>query len=293
MSAAIMHNQSSSVTMKELLAGNVLLASPPELFLKISQTLDDPTKNALDASRLIEHDPGLSARLLRIVNSAFYSFPSKIISITHAVSIIGSRELRDLVLATLVVEKFSSLSNGLMTMRQFWILSVRCALISRQLAARHKDGERSQGAFICGLLHEIGRLVVYHRVPELARSAVLRARSEGVAEHQAQREVLGFDHYQVGAELSRRWRLPEVIIATIEYHDRPEAAAAFSQDALLVVLAHKLSNLDYSDRSVLDSELPEHAPVWRQLSLDRAVLDEALPAAEATFQEIFQQIYRS
>lgn len=288
-----MRNQPSSITLNELLAGNVRLASPPELFLKVNQTLDDPSKTMLDASRLIEHDTGLSARLLRIVNSAFYAFPTKIISIPHAVSIIGIRELRDLVLATLVVEKFSSLSNMLMTMKQFWILSVRCALISKSLAAHHPDSQRLQGAFICGLLHEMGRLVVYHRAPELARAAVLRAGSEGVAEHQAQREVLGFDHYQVGAELARRWRLPEAIIATIEHHDTPEAASPFSQEALLVVLAHKLSNLDYGDRRLLDDQLPENAPIWQQLSLPRMVLDEALPAAEAAFHEVFRQIYRN
>jgi putative nucleotidyltransferase with HDIG domain len=229
---------------------------------------------------------------LRIVNSAFYGFPSKITSITHAITIIGIQELRDLVLATLVVEKFSSLPNGLMTMRQFWILSVRCALIARCLAAHHPESKRLHAAFICGLLHEIGRLIIYHRLPELARAAILRARSEGVTENKAEREVMGFDHYQVGAELARRWRLPEVIVVTIESHDSPEAATPFAQDALLVVLASKLSNLDCSDRQLLNSQLPADAPIWQQISMERDVLDEVLPAAETAFQEIFTQIYQ-
>jgi putative nucleotidyltransferase with HDIG domain len=199
--------------------------------------------------------------------------------------------LRDLVLATLVVEKFSSLSNFLMTMRQFWMLSVRCALISRCLAVHHPESERLQGAYMCGLLHDIGRLVVYEREPELARSAVLMAIGEGVTEHQAQREVMGFDHYQVGAELARRWRLPEVIVATIEHHDAPEKAGLFSQEAFLVVLASELSMLDWSDQQLLDSRLPVDAPIWQQISMERAVLDEVLPAAESAFGEVFRHIY--
>ena len=288
-----MQNQSSPISIGELLAGNVQLASPPELFLKLNGILDDPTKNMLDASRVIEHDPGLSARLLRIVNSAFYGFPSKIISITQAVSIIGIQELRDLVLATLVVERFSSLTSGLMTMRQFWMLSVRCALIARYLAARHPESKRLHAAFICGLLHEIGRLVVYHRIPELSRAALLRAKSDGLAEHEAEREVMGFDHYQVGAELTRRWRLPEVIVVTIEHHDTPEAAAEFDQDALLVVLASELSTLDWSDQQLLDSRLPKDAPIWGRISMEREVLDEVLPAADTAFGEVFRQIYQA
>lgn len=286
-----MNDQSSPIGIKDLLAGNVQLASPPELFLKINQVLDDPTKTMLDASRLIEHDPGLSARLLRIVNSAFYGLPSKITSITQAISIIGIKELKDLVLATLVVDKFSSLPNALMTMRQFWIQSVRCALIARGLTARHPQGRRLNATFICGLLHEMGRLVVYHRLPELARAALLRAKSGSIPEHEAERDILGFDHYQVGAELARRWRLPEVIVSTIEHHDNPTAAGAFEQEALLVSVASQLSSLEYDNRSLLDDQLPAEAPIWRQISMDRAVLDQILPEAEAAFFEIFRQIY--
>jgi len=271
----------------------VQLASPPELFLRLNQILDDPTRTMLDASRLIEHDPGLSARLLRIVNSAAHPFPSPIISVTQAVSVIGIKELRDLVLSTLVVEKFASLPNGLMTMRQFWMLSVRCALIARYLAARHPESKRLHTAFICGLLHEIGRLLVYQRMPELARAAVLLARCQGASEHEAQREVMGFDHYQVGAELARRWRLPKVIVATIEHHDSPERAAPFDQEAHLVVLASKLSPLDWRDRQLVDARLTEDAPIWGRIPLAREALDEVLPAAQTAFGEVFMQVYRA
>jgi hypothetical protein len=84
-----------------------------------------------------------------------------------------------------------------------------------------------------------------------------------------------------------------VIVATIEHHDTPEAAAEFDQDALLVVLASELSTLDWSDQQLLDSRLPKDAPIWGRISMEREVLDEVLPAAETAFGEVFRQIYQA
>lgn len=104
---------------------------------------------------------------------------------------------------------------------------------------------------------------------------------------------MGFDHYQAGAELARRWRLPEVIVVTIEHHDSPEAAALFKPETFLVALASQLSMLDYANRELLDSQLPANAPIWGMASLERGVLDEVLPEAEAAFVEIFKHIYQN
>lgn len=286
-----MYEQSPRITVTELLSGNVRLASPPELFLNINHVLDDPKKTTLDACRLIENDPGLSARLLKIVNSPYYGFPTKIASINQAIRIVGIRELKDLVLATLVVDKFSSLPNGLMTMSQFWMLSVRCALIARYLSIRHPNTKQLQPIFICGLLHEIGRLIVYHRLPELARAALLRARAEGIPEHTAQRKILELDHYEVGAELARAWRLPEAIVITIQKHDYPDAAGAYREETRLVWLASQLSAVD--DRDALNELFPADAAIWHQLGIKQSVMEEVRAETETAFMDIFKLIYPS
>ncbi len=272
-----------AISVRELLAGNVQLASPPELFLAINRALEDPDATAQDVAHIIQHDPGLAARLLKIVNSAFYGFPSRTTSIAHAVTILGERDLRNLVLATLVVDKFSSLPNSILSMREFWIVSVRCALFAKALTDRHRLGKRLNSVFICGLLHEVGRLVIYHRIPELARAAALLMKAEGVGERSAEVRTMGFDHYEVGAELAKRWRLPEVIAITIEHHGHPQDALLFAQEAGIVTLASLLSLNARAD--AMDSSL------WCFLSLDKTIVDAIDGEVDRQFRELFQLIY--
>lgn len=278
-----MSYESNALSIQVILTGNVQLASPPELFLKLSNVLENPRTNLREAGALIENDPGLSARLLRIVNSAFYGIPDKIASIHDALRIIGVQEIRGLVLSTLVIDKFSALTNSLMTMREFWTMSVRCALMARCLANRHPCGEHLQAIFLCGLLHEIGRLVVYHRLPELAHAASILAQSENIAYHEGERRIIGFDHYQVGAELARLWRLPEIVVSTIEHHDTPENAAIFSREATLVARVQSFVYSHYSG-----SRISDHATVNDS---DIVVLDELVPKVDEQFDEIFKLVY--
>ncbi len=281
-----------SVSIREILAGNVQLASPPEIFLKINKILDDPNGSLGEVTFLIEHDAGLTARLLKIVNSALYHFPSPVSSIRDAVKIIGYQELRDLVLATLVVDRFSSLPNGLISMRNFWMMSVRCALIAKFLAERHPQKQQLGASFVCGLLHEIGRLIVYQRLPEPSRAAVLLATRDNIPEFQAQRQVFGFDYYAVGAELARRWRLPQVIVSSIEFHEAPAGAGEFSLQAALVCIAYQLHVMDFRDNAWLDKQLSEHAEVWEIIGLTREVLGEVLPQVETEFLSVFSTIFQ-
>jgi len=288
-----MAGPSDPISVRELLAGNVQLASPPDVFHKITQVINNPANTLADVARLIEKDPGLTARLLKIVNSAFYAFPTRIGSVPQAVNIVGFRELRDLILATLVIDRFSALPNGLITMRKFWMMSIRCGLLVKAMGKLHPRGKRLQDLFVSGLLHEIGRLVVYHRLPELARAALLQSRVENISEDMAQRRVIGLDHYQVGAELARNWHLPEVVVATLEYHDEPQSAPEFSDEAVLVHCAAALAGIDPFNPEFIDQQLPADAPVWALLPLDRDQIDQVIMETETALVEVFQLFYRS
>ncbi|HYE36551.1 HDOD domain-containing protein [Methylocaldum sp.] len=286
-----MQYASTPLSIRVILTGNVHLASPPELFLRLNEVLENPEANLHDAGALIESDPGLSARLLRIVNSAFYGIPSKVTSIHHAVNIIGVQEIRDLVLTTLVVDKFSSFTNSLMTMREFWSMSVRCALTAKLLASFYPNGERLQAVFLCGLLHEIGRLIVYHRLPELARAAALLARSENINYHEGERRIIGFDHYQVGAELARLWRLPEIIAVTIEHHDTPENATVFSRETALVAQSQSFVYSHYFNCGISDDAPATDIAKWNLIGIDVTELNELIPQVNEQFNEVFKLIY--
>ncbi len=286
-------SQGFQLSIDTLLTGDVDLASPPEIYLKINEVIDDPTKTARDAEQVIQYDPGLSARLLRLVNSAFYGFPGQITSISRAVTILGMRELRDLVLATVVVERFGQLPNKLMTMREFWRVSVRLALMAQVMKQHVAHGRQLESVFICGLLHEIGRLVIYARIHELARAAILLSEQEKVEETEAERSVYGFDHYQLAAELARRWHLPESIVTTIHFHGHPEDAGNFSRETALVTLASRLSLEDVRTSRQLEAALPGLVKLMELLRLESAMLPQILEEADKDFDSVFKVFYQS
>ena len=281
-----------NLTINELLSRNVALASPPEVFLRVSQLIDDPTKNAFDVQRVIENDPALTARLLKIVNSSIFGFKSKISSIAHAITILGTQELRNLVLATVVIDKFSSLPIEFGSMRTFWSNSVRCAILAKCLAAHHPESAMIKAPFVSGLLHEFGRLVICYHIPELVRVASALAVSEGVDETQGQQKIIGFDHYQVGAELARRWNFPLVVITTINFHNNPEDAKEYALETWVVNLANRLSTKDTTNQNVLDSVFQSEASLCNLLSLTPDVLDTVIEEADLQFDEIFKLIYQ-
>lgn len=285
-----MQPATTPISVRPILTGNIQLASPPELFLRLNEVLENPEADLRDACTLIENDPGLSARVLRIVNSPFYGVPGKVTSLHRALNIVGLREIQLLVLTTLVIDRFSSFTNGLMTMKEFWAMSVRCALTVKLLAGYRRYAQCPQTLFLCGLLHEIGRLVVYHRLPELARAAALLAQSEKISYQEGERRVFGFDHYKVGAELARLWRLPEVIAATIEHHDTPKNAKGFSSEATLVAQAQSFVCSRYAvrvlgDTMVIATDKPEFFPATD------AMLAELAQKLDQQFDEIFKLIY--
>ncbi len=210
----------SDLTPADLLKGDLQLTTPPNIYLVLKDTISNPKKTIHDVADIIEQDPALSARLLRIVNSAFYGFPAQILSIDRAINLIGYKELQSLVLGTIIIERFTNLP-GAISMLDFWSRSLKCALISAEVD-RLTGGQYHESAFICGLLHDIGLLIFYRRLPELMREVDFLMHSEesldSLTKAKLEQQIMGFDHYQMGAELCRTWRLPASLVETIQAH---------------------------------------------------------------------------
>lgn len=235
---------SSNLEISDLLRGDLQLTSPPNIYFEIQKTVANPNKSITDIGYIIEQDPALSIRLLKIVNSAFFGLPRQISSIKHTITIIGVRELQNLILATVIIDKFSSLPGRLLSMKDFWARSLRCALISKELCIYRNNKNDLDSMFICGLLHDIGQLVFYCRIPELARQIGLLVESGSVDEIEAEEDILGFNHYQTGAELVRLWGLPEIIAETIHQHTEPDYTGVFADAASIIRTANYLCRID-------------------------------------------------
>lgn len=253
----------------ELVRGVGALITLPDVFIRISQLVEDPNSNMADIAKVVGQDPSFTVRLLRVANSSFYGFSSKIDTVPKAVAIIGTSQIRSLALATSVASSFDGLPNTLVSMENFWKHSLYCALAARILAKQARKCD-PDAVFTAALLHDIGELVIFNRMPQQAKEALLLVLDSGdeLPVHQAERQIMGFDHSQVGGELARQWKLPPMLEECIEFHHDIPAAQRFPREAALVHIANILAlmaevcTLDSDDVSPIDPR------AWEMIGLN-------------------------
>lgn len=203
-----------------LVEGVGTLLSLPNVVARLDNIVNDPLSSNRDVARVIGEDPGLTARLLRLANSALYGFPGRIDTITRAVTIIGTHQLRDLALATGVVGMFEGADVEAVNLDAFWRHSVVCGVAARVIATCRREAN-IEHHFIAGLLHDVGRLVMIGQAPEHYRALLAESEDTGELLHVVEQRRLGFDHAEVGAALLRRWNLPESLALAVSLHHRP------------------------------------------------------------------------
>jgi putative nucleotidyltransferase with HDIG domain len=273
----------------DLLKGVVSVASLPGVYLRLSEVVSDPRTSAADVGRVIAEDPGLTARLLKLVNSAMYNFPSRIDTVSHAISIVGTAQLQDLALATSVIRLFASMPQGLVTMESFWRHSVACGVTARALAGRRRESNVER-YFVAGLLHDIGRLIMYMQVPEQSRMAVTRSRDQRRPLFHLEQELLGFDHSHVGQALLDMWKLPPALREAVAHHHHPERATRFPVEAAVVHVSDLLANAMGLGSSG-ETGIPPFVPsAWDVIGLVPTVLGDLMEECERHYEAAVQVI---
>ncbi len=262
----------------EILVGEVAaLVSLPEVVMRINALVDDPATSAEDIGYAVAQDAALTARLLTLANSAMFGMSRQVDTINRAIAILGTRQVRDLTLGLSATRAFSGIPNDLVSMGSFWHHSVQCAVAARQLAARCTRG-RPDSSFVAGLLHDVGQLVLFNKLPGESRAALLMSIDEPNEPdlHLCERAVLGFDHAVVGGALARRWRLPATLVECIRYHHDPADADAHPLDVALIHIANSVAVL-----AEVESEEPADAPAIHPIAweITGLRLEEALAVA--------------
>lgn len=223
------------------------LVSLPEVALKINDLMDDPNTSVDDVGKLINQDPALTMRVLAIANSPFYGFASEISTISRAVTVLGTKQITDVVLSTATTNAFKGISIDLISVDDFWYHSLYCGLLAQELSSKHNPPLRDS-MFVAGLLHDIGHLVMLNKIPDLLQDALLRTvQGESLPLYIEEQQVIGFDHAQVGAELARAWNLPAYLVECMEFHHEPTKAQEFKLEVALIHIANAVASLPYGD----------------------------------------------
>ncbi len=227
------------ISMEEI-SRKARLMSLPDLYVRLRTILSDPDYSMVQIAELIGNDPGMSARILKIVNSAFFGFPARIETVSRAINMLGTQQIHDLVLATSVTKTFEGISTEVMDMHTFWYNSVYCAVSARLLASACNvlDSER---LFVAGLLRDIGHLLMYQHEPGLSEQCMQLAEESGRPLFRVERELFGYDYAQVGAHLMRQWQLPRSLVEATEFHVEPDRAQEHGLECGIIHIACQLT----------------------------------------------------
>jgi len=274
----------------ELVQGVGGLVTLPDVFIRINKLVSDPNSNMEDIAKAVGQDPSFTIRLLRVANSSFYGFSSTIDTVPKAVAVIGTSQIRSLALATSVASTFDGLPNTLVSMENFWEHSLYCALIARNLAKRARKCD-PDAVFTAALLHDIGELVIFNRLPQQAKDVLLMVldSADEMPVFLAEQQVLGFDHGQVGGELARQWKLPPMLEECIEFHHHIQVAQRFPREVALVHIANILALMAEVQTSNLEDVAPIDSHAWEMIGLAAdEVSEESLEEAHAEIVEARQ-----
>lgn len=224
------------------------LISLPEVWFRIQEMLRDPHRNWHSIAEVISYDPGLTSRILQLVNSAYFGQRGRVERLSQAIGLIGEIELNNIVTVAAVIQGTSSLTNPLPNMEFFWMHSVRTAILSRHLARMNRI-LHPERLFVAGLLHDIGRLIIHQLYPALGRQLYHDVHTPSDVRLHEERRALGFDHGDLGAELARHWNLPVTLCDAIQFHHYPDQAIDRQMEASIVHIANGLVHVTEEDEA--------------------------------------------
>ncbi len=223
--------------------GNVVnLPTLPGVVTRLMRAIRDPDIGTSEIARLIGQDISLSAKVLRLANSAFYGIPRTITNVANAVVVLGLQSVNTLVLSCTVFDMFSKPEDADCGYHvSFWRHCLQTALLSRILAEQTHSRIHPDDAFCVGLLHDLGKIAMDQYLHSDFEAVVKNAQKEGISFHEAEIRTIDYTHTNVGEWLTGEWELPEALLRPIRHHHCPDDDIIEKESTTLVHVADRLS----------------------------------------------------
>jgi putative nucleotidyltransferase with HDIG domain len=223
---------------KTIINGIQDLPTLPLVAQRLQEVMDDPLSSAEDAAKVIEGDQSLAAKVLSLVNSAYYGLPREITKISQAVPLLGFRATSQLALSISVINLFNEKEEGKFDREGLWLHSIGCAICAKNIAKR-ANYSRPEDCFSGGLLHDVGKLVLDQFLHDELIAILERTEKEKISFLEAERNRLGIDHAVIGEWLARRWKLPLSVVVSIRHHHQAigeRQGFSMSQDCVVDIV---------------------------------------------------------
>ncbi len=237
------------------------LPTLPQVACSILDYINNPHSSSSDIAAIVSQDISLTAKILRLSNSAFYGMPRTIGNINEAIVILGFKVIYTMVLSLTVFDMFpQEKRSAQFDRKKFWKHCLICALLSKLIAEKISlKGVTPEEAFCAGLLHDIGKIVMEQYLHDDFHNAIDYGNKSEKSMYQAESELLGYSHCDVAEWLISRWNLPEVLHHPIVYHHRPEkilakqSSAQVSRSKYYTAICH-IADYECYDRKITGTQ---------------------------------------
>lgn len=214
----------------------------PDISTSVMKALNEQEVSIIDITELIEKDIALATQILKVANSPAYGAVSTINTIQHAIMMLGLDEVRSLLLAFAVQEFFDTEEKDKALRKRFWTHSQVCSYTAVLLSHHFKQKDTSS-FFLSGLIHDIGKLVIDQFMHAEFQTIIRHVEKHGSTLRDAEKEILGVSHYQIGGKLLRQWNFPEQVTMQVFRHHNPWKEPEFTAGTFIIFLADVLSKI--------------------------------------------------
>lgn len=244
---------------------------PNFVVTKIVELVNKPDISATEMTQIIEKDPNLSIRIMKLANSAYYGLPQKITSLSHAIMILGFKTLRNLVIGVYAHDAFfsSKVNTQKTSSDEIWWHLVSTA-ISTENVSNATGYINKEEAFLAGMLHDIGKIILAKLFPKYVDALITLASAKSLTYEQAEKEMEFPDHVFVAKYLLEKWKFPEIIKIPIEYHHNPSGVEDESfKDITYIIHASDVVSSILNQKAAGNYALPiMKKEVWSYLQLN-------------------------
>jgi len=265
----------------------------PTVIERITRLLQNPKTSAEEIGKAITTDQALATKVLKLVNSAFYGFPGKISTITHAIVILGFSTIKNIVLTTSIFDAFHKKGDESpeFDLEEFWKHSIACGAAAQSIA-KYLGSNNKEECFIAGLLHDLGKLIICQYLPDEFSKALTYTREHEILLFESEKDLFNATHQEVGAFLTRRWNLPQNLQNAVLFHHDPDPEREHYMMTAAVHCADIFVRaLDFGNGG--DDKIPalsEH--VWKSFGFENSSITDLFDAIQDEIEKatIFLQL---
>ncbi|OGJ94167.1 MAG: hypothetical protein A2487_07735 [Candidatus Raymondbacteria bacterium RifOxyC12_full_50_8] len=251
------------------------LPTLPQVITEITRLMQNPRTSAEEVGKALIMDQALASKVLKLVNSAFYGFPGRINTITHAIVILGFNTVKNIILTASIFETLGGKGGGQkeFDIEKFWLHSIGTGVLAREISKK-LNFKFFEECFLGGLLHDLGKIILYKFMPEEMDKVLQVQKEENCLFFLAEKKALDVTHDQIGGWLTSKWNLPEDLRNAVLYHHMPMLSGKYAMMVSIVHIADILCRA-LCIGSGGDSTIPVvDEKAWEKLKFSRQLIDK-------------------